>query len=91
MSRAPAGVIILGGDDSDGRLSALYFDERGVSRLLGMSLTGNVWRWWRNAPGFSQRYSATLSGDGNTLVGKGELCKDDLNWEPDLDLTYTRA
>jgi hypothetical protein len=69
----------------------LYFDERTVSRKYEVALHGNVLHWWRNAPGFSQRYTATVSEDGRTIVGKGELSKDGTTWEGDLELTYSRV
>jgi hypothetical protein len=33
----------------------------------------------------------TIADDGGTIVGKGELSKDGVSWEKDLDLTYTRS
>jgi hypothetical protein len=87
----PSGVAILGCDDSTKECSMLYFDERGVSRKYEWTFVGNVWKWWRNAPGFSQRFTGTIIEDGHTLVGKGELSKDGSTWERDLELTYTRV
>lgn len=89
--RFPAGIAIFGSDDSRAEYFMLYFDERGVSRKYDLSFTNNVLTWWRNAPEFSQRYTLTLVDDGNTIRGKGELSKDGLSWEKDLDLTYTRV
>jgi hypothetical protein len=88
--KIPTGHAIIGSDDATGEHSLLYFDERGVSRRYEVSMQGDVFRWWRNAPGFSQRYACTFSDDGRTMVGKGELSKDGSTWEKDLDLTYTR-
>lgn len=90
-SRFPTGIAILASDDSEGEYYMLTFDERGVSRKHEMTLHGTSWKWWRNAPGFFQRYEATIADDGNTIVGKGELSKDGVTWEKDLDLTYTRV
>ena len=87
----PTGISIIGSDDAIGEFSMLYFDERGVSRRYEVSMRDDVWKWWRNAPGFSQRYTFTLSADGNTMIGAGELSKDDSSWEPDLHVMYTRA
>jgi hypothetical protein len=86
----PSGLAIFGTDDATGDCSMLYFDERKVSRKYEVALKDNVLRWWRTAPGFSQRYVATISGDGRTIVGKGELSKDGVTWEGDLELTYSR-
>lgn len=69
----------------------LTFDERGVSRKYEMTLRDNIWKWWRNAPGFCQRYEGRIVDGGNMIVGKGELSKDSVSWEKDLDLTYTRV
>jgi hypothetical protein len=69
----------------------LYFDERGVSRRYEVTLRDNVWKWWRNAPGFSQRFAGSIATDGRTIVGRGELSRDGARWEPDLELTYTRV
>jgi hypothetical protein len=89
--RFPAGIAITGSDNVAGTYFMLYFDERGVSRKCEVSFQDNVWKWWRNAPGFSQRFAGRISDDGNTIIGKGELLKDGTSWEKDLDLTYTRV
>jgi len=87
----PSGIAVFGTDDATGESSMLYFDERGVSRRYEVSLRDNVWKWWRNAPGFSQRFTGAIAADGRTIVSSGELSRDGVNWEPDLALTYTRV
>ena len=87
----PSGIAIIGSDDSTNEYFMLYFDERGVSRKFEVTLRDNVWKWWRNAPGFFQRYEGIIADDGNTIIGKGELSKDGSTWEKDLDLTYKRV
>jgi hypothetical protein len=87
----PSGISIFGSDDTTGECSMLYFDERGVSRRYEVSLRDDEWRWWRNAPGFSQRFTGAIAADGCTIVGSGQLSRDGANREPDLQLTYTRA
>jgi hypothetical protein len=89
--RFPSGIAILGSDDSEDKSYMLTFDERGVSRKYEVTLRDNIWKWWRNAPGFFQRYEGRIMDDGNTIIGKGELSKDGLSWEKDLDLTYKRV
>ena len=74
--RFPSTITIFGSDDSEGEYYMLAFDERGVSRKHEVSRRDNIWKWWRNAPGFFQRYEATITDDGNTIIGKGELSKD---------------
>jgi hypothetical protein len=86
----PDTISVFGSDDKLGGLYMLSFDERGVSRKQEVAIQGNVLRWWRNAPGFSQRYTFTFADDGDTIISKGELSKDHVSWERDLDLTYTR-
>ena len=86
----PSGIAIFGTDDTTGECLMLYFDERGVSRKYDVSVQDNVWKWWRDAPGFSQRVVGTIAADGRTMVSSGELSRDGTRWEPDLALTYTR-
>lgn len=90
-SRFPSGMGIFGSDDVQKKISMLYFDERGVSRIQEASVKGNVIKWWRDQPGFYQRCTNTISEDGKTIVCKGEISKDGTNWEKDLDLTYTKV
>ena len=87
----PSSIAVVGRDDSVGAYSMLYFDERGVSRIYGLSLEDGAWKMWRSAPGFSQRMTGTISDDRSTIIIHGEKSSDGSNWEPDLDLTYTRV
>lgn len=87
----PSGIAIFGSDNALEEYFMLYFDERGVSRKLEVTLRDNIWKWWRNAPGFSQRFMGTIEDGGRTIIGKGELSRDGSTWERDLDLTYKRA
>lgn len=87
----PSGIGIIGTDDATDECSMLYFDERGVSRRYEVSFRDHEWRWWRNASGFSQRVTATISPDGRTMIARGELSRDGVSWEADMALTYTRA
>jgi hypothetical protein len=87
----PSGIAIFGTDDTTGECSMLYFDERGVSRRYEVSVRDNVWKWWRNAPGFSQRFTGEIAADGRTIVSRGELSRDGETWEPDLALNYFRV
>lgn len=87
----PSAIVIFGSDDDLDTFFMLYFDERGVSRKHEMTMRDNIWHYWRNAPGFSQRFTGTFGNNGNTIVGVGELSRDGSTWEPDLQLTYTRV
>ncbi|MEP6987276.1 MAG: hypothetical protein ABI970_16855 [Chloroflexota bacterium] len=86
----PDAVNVIGHDDTGEICTVLYSDERGVSRILQMTLEGNLWKMWRNSPDFSQRMTGEISDDQNTIVVKGELSRDGSTWEQDLDVTYTR-
>ena len=96
----PDSIAILGcgasGDtgasiDSDGDCVMHYFDSRGVSRVYRFSADEGVWRFWRDRPGFSQRYVCTIGADGNTMLGNGELSRDGSTWEQDLRITFRRV
>ncbi len=96
--RVPGTVAVFGSDASgsaEGGAQAKYymltFDERGVSRKYDVTLHNNIWKWWRAAPGFSQRYQGIIEEGGNTIITKGELSKDGSSWEKDLDSTYKRV
>ena len=75
----------------EGTFMMLYFDERGVSRHYEVSMDDGVMHWWRDAEGFRQRYTVTMSAAGDTMHGRGELARDEDAWGPDLELTYTRV
>jgi hypothetical protein len=89
----PDSVAILGCDDetpSESGCSMHYFDSRGIARIYSLGADHGVWRFWREWPGFSQRYIATISADGGTITGNGELSRDGSTWEQDLRITYRR-
>jgi len=87
----PSGIAIFASDNASEEYFMLYFDERNVSRKYEVSFQDNILKWWRNAPGFSQRYTWAIANDGQTIIGKGELSKDGSTWEKDLELTFTRV
>ncbi len=86
----PGSKQVIGKDDSANTYRVLYYDERGVSRIYKMSVEGTGWRMWRNAPGFSQRFKATLSQDGNTINALWEKSSDGKKWKNDVELTFVR-
>lgn len=88
--KIPASISIFASDNTKGEYFMLYFDERQVSRKCDVAIRDNVLEWSRNAPEFSQRYTFTLTDNGDTIISKGEMSKNGTTWEPDLDLTYTR-
>jgi hypothetical protein len=78
-------------DHREPRLSMHYFDSRGVFRLYQVSADEQAWRFWRDSPGFSQRFTGTFTDDGDTIVGVSQLRKDDDRWNDDLKITYRRV
>jgi hypothetical protein len=88
---APTATWIIGRDDSSETYTALYYDSRGVSRVYQMSFSDGVWKLWREAPGFWQRFSGKLSDDGRSIRGAWEQSPDGSSWKHDFDLIYTRA
>ena len=89
--RIPTAVAVFGSDDDKGTFFMLYFDVRGVSRKYDVAVDENTWRWWRDAPEFSQRFTVTVARDHRSMVGRGELSRDGSTWNADLDVTYVRA
>ena len=89
--RFPSGVAIIGSDDEAGTFTMLYFDQREVSRRYEVTIDAAVIRWERITPAFSQRFALTISADGNTMHGTGQMSQNGGAWGPDLELTYTRV
>jgi hypothetical protein len=91
------GIAVIGADpESERNFLQHYFDSRGVARVYKMSFGDRVWKLWRDAPDFSaldfsQRYTGTVSDDGNTISGAWEICHDGATWGHDFDLTYTKV
>jgi hypothetical protein len=67
-----------------------YFDSRGVFRVYDVSVDDESWRLWRDSPGFSQRFTGTFADGGDTIVGRWQLCRDELHWNDDLAIIYRR-
>jgi hypothetical protein len=76
----------------DGKPLTHYFDVRGTHRLFEVAITGDTWRYWNDAPGFSQRFTGTFNDAGDFISGKGELSQDDgATWDLDLTIAYRRT
>lgn len=73
-----------------GPLRMHYFDSRGVFRIYEVSIDDESWRLQRDAPGFSQRFTGTFAERGDAIVGRWQLCEDELHWTDDLEITYRR-
>jgi hypothetical protein len=84
----PDAIGVIGAPESGEGLVLEYFDSRGVRRTYGVSLEDGVLRIWRDAPGFDQRFSATLGAD--TFEGLWQLAEKPGDWRDDLKVTYRR-
>ena len=90
MPEAPDGFCVYGCDAAEGRYYQLYTDERNVCRVYEMSIGEGEWKLWREGEPFSQRFTAKISDDGNTIEGRWEIDEGD-GWRTDFDLIYTRV
>lgn len=84
----PDGVAIIGSDGASGKFAMTYFDERGVSRILQVTLGDRSVTWRHEDPEFAQSLTITAEGDG--LVSKGRMSKAGGEWEEDLSQVFTR-
>ena len=84
-------ISIIGLDDTSEQFTMLYADSRNVFRVYQMSLSDGVWKVWRDAPGFFQRFTGTFEDDGDVIKGTNERSDDGVDWEVDFDVTYTRV
>jgi hypothetical protein len=82
---------VIGRDDTSKLYGVLYADSRGVSRLYEMSLKNRVWKMWRHARGFHQRFTGRFSRDRRTIVASWKRSVDGTRWHHDFDVTYTKV
>jgi hypothetical protein len=84
----PDAISVIGAPEAGDGLVMEYFDSRGVRRTYGVSLDDGVLRIWRDAPGFDQRFSATLGQDD--FEGQWQLAEAPGDWRDDLKVIYRR-
>src|SRR5512132_3262040 len=87
--RFPDAIGVIGAPENGEGLVMEYFDSRGVRRTYGVSLDDGVLRYWRDAPGFDQRFSASLGPDG--FEGLSQVARTPGDWRDDLRVTYRRG
>lgn len=92
----PDSLAIIGADATTGAYTQHYFDSRGVARLYAMTFEDRVWTLRRESPDFApldfhQRFTGTISEDGDTVNGVWELRCDGADWEHDFTLDYRRV
>ena len=91
----PDSLALIGFDPARGAYTQHYFDSRGVARVYAMTFDGTVWTLIRETADFSpldfsQRFTGTLSDDGDIIAGRWET-RTGSSWEHDFDLRYTRV
>ncbi|HEU0098830.1 MAG TPA: hypothetical protein VFQ67_08640 [Allosphingosinicella sp.] len=84
----PDGVAIIGSDESTGKFAMVYFDERGVSRILDVAVGDRSVTWRHDDPEFTQALTIAAEGDG--LVSRGRMSRKGGEWEDDLSQVFTR-
>jgi hypothetical protein len=84
----PDGLSVIGAPEEGDGLVVEYFDSRGVRRTYCTAIEDGVWRIWRDAPGFDQRFSAALAAD--SFEGVFELAESPGEWRDDMRVTYRR-
>lgn len=87
----PDAIWLIGRDESTPGYTVLYYDNRTVSRVYEMSFSDGLWKMWRNAPGFSQRFEGKFSEDGNTITARWQNSSDGTTWEHDFDVNYKKV
>jgi hypothetical protein len=88
----PRATWIIGRDDAEPGYHVLYADDRGVSRVYGMSFSDGSWRMWRDTPEFSQRFDAEVSPDLAEISGSWQKSADrGSTWEHDFKVRYSRV
>ena len=55
-----------------------------------MSLGDDEWKLWREGDPFPQRFTATISEDGDKISGRWKKAEDATNYTTDFYLAYTR-
>jgi hypothetical protein len=87
--RLPDALSVIGAPETGDGLVLEYFDTRGTRRTYALSLEGGVLRYWRDHPGFDQRFSATLHADA--FEGVSQLAETPGKWLDDLTVRYRRS
>jgi hypothetical protein len=84
----PDGVAIIGSDNDGARFSMLYFDERGVSRVMDVTVAQDAVTWRHDDPEFAQ--CLTITKEGERLVSKGMMSQNGGPWTDDLSQVFER-
>jgi hypothetical protein len=89
--QAPDNVSVIGCDGANETYYMLYSDQRGVCRVMHMSIGNGELKLWRVGEPFAQRFFGTFSADSRTITGYWEMAEDGQNYKKDFDLIYRKA
>jgi hypothetical protein len=84
----PDAISVIGPPEDGDEIVMEYFDSRGVRRTYGIALEDGVLRLWRDAPGFDQRFEATIADD--VYEGMHQYAETPGDWKDDMKVTYRR-
>jgi hypothetical protein len=91
LPEAPNAISIIGCDAANGTYFQLYSDDRGVCRVYEMTVGDGEWKLWREGDPFPQRFTATISEDGDTISGRWQKAEDGTDYTTDFYLTYVKV
>jgi hypothetical protein len=80
----------IGGDEDHREYGVLYTDQRPVSRVCRMTFARGVWRIWRDAPGFRQRFEGRLRQRGRRIEAHWDKSVNGRSWVRDFDMVFVR-
>lgn len=86
----PTSVSIMNLDDTNVQGVMSYYDSRGVSRIYNMSFADNIWKLWREAPGFNQKFEGVMGNDGKIIDACWYKMEDGKTWMRDFDIKYEK-
>jgi len=81
---------IIGGDESTPEFAVLYSDERAISRVYRMSFTHGVWKIWRDASEFHQRFEGYVRSN-RRIDAYWDKSEDGKSWIRDFDMIFVRS
>jgi hypothetical protein len=81
---------IIGRDDTSPEYTVLYSDDREYSRVYRMILSRRVWKIWRDAPKFHQRFEARLGRGRRSIKAYWDRSVDGKKWVHDFDIKYLK-
>ncbi len=85
----PAWHFVFGHSDAREAYTALYHDDRGVTRVFAMTFTETEWTMAREDPDFHQRFVGRREGD--RIVARWDASEDGgRTWRKDFDVIFER-